>query len=91
MVKQLPTGQFIVFHNLDPKTTEGDLQDLIRNRTGIEIPLERINVATYEFSSRAFVSLDRSHVVAIMAWALSEDVCHGRAFQVVEPKARRAA
>ena len=90
MKRTLPKGTWVVFHDLDLKTTDQDLQHLIAARTGVTIPLERISVATRYYDKNATVSLEWCHVADILAWALGEDSLHGKPINIVKPESRAA-
>ena len=89
--KHLPVGQFIFLRNLPAEATDKDLQALIYERTGISIPLDRIRIDRplpgYS-TGRGMVSLDKKHIIQLMAWALSEDQLYGRPIEVQLPASR---
>jgi hypothetical protein len=84
MKRTLPQGTFVRLTDLAPQTTDKDIQELIRARTGVEIPIERISVVSRWNDNAAFVSFGFDHFTDIIAWALAEDSLHGKPFSVVK-------
>lgn len=90
MKEELPKGTRVLFHDLSPHTTEQDLQDLIAQRTGIVIPLDRISIRPHSTRNSSAISLDWTHVVELLAWALGEDSLHGLPIRIIKPESKAA-
>jgi hypothetical protein len=73
-MKSLPPGTRVLFHGVDPETTEEEFQQLILARTGLEISLDRISIR------------ERPGMSDLLAWALSEDTLHGRPVCIARPQ-----
>jgi hypothetical protein len=78
MMKELPKGQFIFFNDLLRETTDVEIQELIAARTGVEIPLDRITIKTFDYYALAIVSFEKQHLCDILSWAFSEDQIGGQ-------------
>ena len=89
-MKKLPGGSWLTFRHLHPDTTDADVQNLILERTGVEIPYECIEVTTYQGEARtAIVSLDRHAVCSLLQWALTDDRLRGRPITLAVPEKKR--
>jgi hypothetical protein len=86
--KLLPPGTWVTFRSLAIETTPQDLSDLIFNRTGVRLDLDRISVKQHGPYSSAVVSLEKSHIADLLCWALADDELHGKALWAA---VRRAA
>jgi hypothetical protein len=85
-MKPLPAGTWLSLNNLDPRTTEQDVQDLLAGRTGVILPLERISLNEYgDGKAAAIISLAKPHIRDFLNWALAEDSLYDRSIQVVVP------
>jgi hypothetical protein len=74
MVKTLPKGLFVIFNDLPHDTEDQDIQDIIAARTGVVIPLDRIETKKIAYSYvRAMVSFESQHIADILSWALTDD------------------
>jgi hypothetical protein len=82
----LPDGNWITFWRVPARTTAEDIQSVIRNRTGLEIELDRILVR-WE-SNSALVSLTKKHVREILQWALTDDLLNGASIDCGEQPRR---
>lgn len=92
MSKRLPHGVWITFLSLDPEITEQEIQEVIANHTGIEIPLENISINDNISPVRgaaAIVSFDRPHVLGILKWALQDDTIRGRRLKLIRADRKR--
>lgn len=76
--KPLLRGQFLNLYNLALETTESDIQATIKDRTGVEISLERISVQKNAYRCRALVSIGPNEICDLLNWAFSEDKMYGR-------------
>jgi hypothetical protein len=89
MRKQVPKGHFVYFTAVDPRTTETDVQQMILNRTGVYIGVERISIDDPRegFSrSQILISFSSDQLAEVFRWALSEDTLQGVPFKVNPPK-----
>jgi hypothetical protein len=79
--KHLPNGQLFILRGFPRGAiTEVQIQDVIRNRTGVTIPLDRISVSVAlhdKYNSASMISLTNEQVGAILTWVLSEDSVAG--------------
>jgi hypothetical protein len=73
----LPNGTFLFFYDIPRATVAADIQAVILARTGIEIPLERIDVRKSSAHVRGMISLSPEIMADLLTWALSEDTAHG--------------
>jgi hypothetical protein len=87
-MKSLPPGTRVLFHGVDPETTEEEFQQLILARTGLEISLDRISIRERPGMAdfNAAISLSWEDVSDLLAWALSEDQLHGRPICIARPQ-----
>jgi hypothetical protein len=88
-MKQLPPGTRILFHGVDPETTEQEFQELILARTGVNVSLDRISIRERPGMAdwNAAISLGWEDVSDLLTWALSEDTLHGRPICIARPQA----
>ena len=74
------------FYNIDPDTTDEEIQKVIADRTGVVIPLDNITMKAHSpTKSGALVAFEKQHISDILTWALSEDSVHGRKIQIAGP------
>lgn len=91
MAKNLPRGTYLYFYDLDPKTTDEDLQSLITARTGVILPLANIDVRAGRYSVRAIVAFEPHHLCGIITWAFTDDRIHGATLIAERSRVENAA
>ena len=79
------------FRHPHPQVTEEDVQQLILDRTGVEVSLDNIDITRHDGGDArgVIVSLQNHHVRDLLAWALTDDRLCGRPIELAVPERKR--